>query len=160
MGKPPILSVKSEKAQEGSPMKRILIFALSLSLLLCLTACGSKMPYDLEGTASVKIHAYGNESAEPVAEFVVKGEDAERIVEMFSSLKLKEMKYTEPSIRGYEFWFMDENGSNIAKIELPYGPSPWVVVGGTAYQDINGGVDVVYLSQLVDIASTAGPMEK
>lgn len=80
-------------------------------------------------------------------------------MEMFSSLKLKEMKYTEPSIRGYEFWFMDENGSNIAKIELPYGPSPWVVVGGTAYQDINSGVDVVYLTQLVDIASTAGPME-
>ena len=117
------------------------------------------MPYDLEGTTSVEIHAYGNESAEPVAEFVVKGEDAERIVEMFRSLKLKEMNYTEPSIRGYVFWFMDENGSNIAKIELPYGPSPWVVVDGTAYQDINGGVDVVYLSQLVDIASTAGPME-
>ena len=141
-------------------MKRILIFALSLNLLLCLTACGSKMPYDLEGTASVKIHAYGNESAEPVAEFVVKGEDAERIVEMFRSLKLKQMNYTEPSVRGYVFWFMDENESDIAKIELPYGPSPWVVVGGTAYQDINGGVDVVYLSQLVDIASTAGPMEK
>jgi len=55
---------------------------------------------------------------------------------------------------------MDENESDIAKIELLYGPSPWVVVGGTAYQDINSGVDVVYLSQLVDIASTAGPMEK
>ena len=140
-------------------MKRIFIFALALGYLLCLTACGSRIPYNLEGTASVEIHAYSNESAEPVAEFVVKGEDAERIVEMFSALKLKEMKYTEPSIRGYEFWFMDENGSNIAKIELPYGPSPWVVVGGTAYQDINGGVDVVYLTQLVDIASTAGPME-
>ena len=117
------------------------------------------MPYALEGTASVKIQAYGNESAEPVAEFVVKGEDTERIVEMFSSLKLKEMNYTEPSIRGYEFWFRDKNGDQIAKLELPYGPSPWVVVGGTAYQDINGGVDVVYLTQLVDIASTAGPME-
>ena len=140
-------------------MKKIILFLLALSLILCTVACGTMMPYNLEGTASVLIHAYGNDSGEPVAEFIVKGEDAERIVEMFSSLKLKEMKYTEPSIRGYEFWFMDENGSNIAKLELPYGPSPWVVVGGTAYQDINGGVDVVYLTQLVDIASTAGPME-
>ena len=141
-------------------MKRILIFALSLSLLLCLTACGSKMPYDLEGTASVKIHAYGNESAEPVAEFVVKGEDAERIVEMFRSLKLKEMNYTEPSIRGYEFWFRDKNGDQIAKLELPFGHFPWVVVGGSVYQDVNSGIDTEYLAQLVDIASTSGPMVK
>ena len=139
-------------------MKKILIITL-VCMILCFTACSARLLYDLEGTDSIEIHVYGNESAEPVAEFVVKGEDAERIVEMFRSLKLKEMNYTEPSIRGYVFWFMDENGSNIAKIELPYGPSPWVVVGGTAYQDINGGVDVVYLSQLVDIASTAGPME-
>ena len=141
-------------------MKRILIFALALSLLLCLTACGSKMPYYLEGTASVEIHAYGNESAEPVAEFIVKGEDAERIVEMFSTLNLKEMKYTEPSIRGYEFWFRDSNGNEIAKIELPYGQSPWVVAGGTVFQDVDDGIDTEYLAQLVDIASTAGPMVK
>ena len=141
-------------------MKRILIFALSLSLLLCLTACGSRIPYNLEGTASVEIHAYGNESTEPVAEFIIKGEDADKIVEMFSSLKLKEMKYTEPSIRGYEFWFRNENGDEIAKIELPYGQSPWVVTGGSVYQDVNGGIDTEYLAQLVDIASTAGPMVK
>lgn len=141
-------------------MKRILIFALVLSYLLCLTACGSKTPYNLEGTASVEIHAYGNESAEPVAECIIKGEDADRIVEMFSSLKLKEMKYTEPSIRGYEFWFRNENGDEIAKIELPYGQSPWVVTGGSVYQDVNGGIDTEYLAQLVDIASTAGPMVK
>ena len=141
-------------------MKRILIFALALSYLFCLTACDFKMPYDLEGTASVEIHAYGNESAEPVAEFIVKGENAERIVEMFSSLKLKEMRYTEPSIRGYEFCFRNENGDEIAKIELPYDQSPWVVTGGTVYQDVNGGIDTEYLAQLVDIASTAGPMVK
>ena len=91
-------------------MKKIIILALLLCVITNLPACGSKIPYSLEGTASVEIHAYGNESAEPVAECIVKGEDAERIVEMFSSLKLKEMKYTEPSIRGYEFWFHDENG--------------------------------------------------
>ena len=141
-------------------MKKMFLLVAFICIILCLTGCRARLPYDLHGTASVEIHTYGNESAEPVAEFIVKGEDAERIVEMFSALKLKEMKYTEPSIRGYEFWFMDENGSNIAKIELPYGPSPWVVVGRTAYQDINGGVDVVYLTQLVDIASTAGPMDR
>lgn len=141
-------------------MKRILIFALALSYLFCLAACGSKMPYNLEGTVSVEIHAYGNESAEPVAELIVKGEDAEIIVEMFSSLKLKEMKYTEPSIRGYEFWFYDANGNEIAKIELPYGQSPWVVTGGIVYQDVNGGIDTEYLAQLVDIASAASPMVK
>ena len=70
-------------------MKRILIFALSLSLLLCLTACGSKMPYDLEGTASVKIHAYDNESAEPVAEFVVKGEVATEADDSYTSHNTK-----------------------------------------------------------------------
>lgn len=141
-------------------MKKIIILALLLCVITNFPACSSKMPYDLEGTDSIEIRAYGNESAEPVAEFVVKGEDAERIVEMFSSMKLKEMNYTEPSIRGFEFWFRDENGSDIVKIELPYSLSPWVVVGGTAYQDIKGGVDIEYLAQLVDIASTAGPMKK
>ena len=141
-------------------MKKFILLILSLSLILYTAACGTKMPYDLEGTYSIEIHAYGNESAEPVAEFVVKGEDAERIVEMFSTLTLKEMKYTEPSIRGYEFWFRDENGNEIAKIELPYGHSPWVAVGGSVYQDVNGGIDTEYLAQLVDIASTAGPMVK
>jgi len=128
-----------------------------LILLLCLTACGSKMPYDLSGTTSVELHAYNNDSTEPFAKIVVDGEDAATIVEMFSSLKLKELDYTEPSINGYEFWFRDTDGNQIAKLSLPYGPSPWVVAGGTAYQDVNGGVDLDYLAQLVDITVSAGP---
>ena len=141
-------------------MKKFILLILSFILILYTVACSTMKPYDLEGTDSIEIHAYGNESAEPVAEFVVKGEDAERIVEMFSSLKLKEMNYTEPSIRGYEFWFRDKNGDQIAKLELPFGHSPWVVVGGSVYQDVNSGIDTEYLAQLVDIASTSGPMVK
>ena len=141
-------------------MKKFILLILSFSLILYTVACSTMKPYDLEGTDSIEIHAYGNESAEPVAEFVVKGEDAERIVEMFSSLKLKEMNYTEPSIRGYEFWFRDKNGDQIAKLELPFGHFPWVVVGGSVYQDVNCGIDTEYLAQLVDIASTSGPMVK
>ena len=139
--------------------KLVAILAFSLSLLLCLTACGSKMPYDLSGTASVELHAYNNESTEPFAKIIVDGEEVAAIVEMFSSLKLKKLDYTEPSIRGYEFWFRDENGSEIVKIELPYGHSPWVVYGGTAYQDVNGGVDLDYLAQLVDMTVSAGPKQ-
>ena len=138
-------------------MKKMLLVMLSLSLLLCLTACGSKMPYDLSRTASVELHVYSNDSTEPFAKIVVDGEEVAAIVEMFGSLKLKELDYTEPSIRGYEFWFRDENGSEIVKIELPYGPSPWVVVGATAYQDVNGGVDLEFLAQLLDMTVSAGP---
>ena len=141
-------------------MKKFILLILSFILILYTVACSTMKPYDLEGTDSIEIHAYGNESADPVAEFVVKGEDAERIVEMFRSLKLKEMNYTEPSIRGYEFWFRDKNGDQIAKLELPFGHSPWVVVGGSVYQDVNSGIDTEYLAQLVDIASTSGPMVK
>lgn len=141
-------------------MKKLLICTLAFCIIFCFTACNFRLPYNLEGTDSIEIHAYGNESAEPVAEFVVKGEDAERIVEMFSSLKLKEMNYTEPSIRGYVFWFRNENGNEIAKIELPYRKSPWVVVKGTPYQDVDSGIDTEYLALLVEIASTSGPMVK
>ena len=137
--------------------KLISILVLSLSLLLCLTACGSKMPYDLSGTASVELHAYDNNSTEPFAKIVVDGEDVATIVEMFNSLKLKEMKYTEPSIKGYDIWFKDADGNEIAKLSLPYGSSPWVVVGATAYQDVNGGVDLDYLAQLVDKTVSAVP---
>ena len=35
-------------------MKKILVFTLSLSLILCLTACGAKMPHDLSGAAPVE----------------------------------------------------------------------------------------------------------
>ena len=102
-------------------MKRLLIFAFSLSLLLCLTACGSKMPYDLSGTASIELHAYNNDSTEPFAKIVVDGEDVSTIVEMFSTLTLKELKYTEPSIRGYEFWFRDENVRLSFRMDLLHG---------------------------------------
>jgi len=139
--------------------KLILIFFLSLCLIMCLTGCGSKMPYDLSGTASVELHAYNNDSTEPFAKIVVDGEDVATLVEMFSTLTLKELKYTEPSIKGYDFWFKDASGNQISKISLPYGPSPWVVVHGTAYQDVNGGIDVDYLAQLVDMAVSAGPKQ-
>ena len=139
--------------------KLIAILALSLSLILCLTACGSKMPYDLSGAASIELHAYDNDSTEPFAKIVVDGEEVAAIVEMFGSLKLKELNYTEPSINGYDFWFKDADGNEIAKLSLPYGPSPWVVVGATAYQDVNGGVDLDYLAQLVDMTVSAGPMQ-
>ena len=141
-------------------MKRIVSFVLLLSIFATVAACSSKLPYDLSNTSSIEIHAYGNDSAEPIAKFIVNGEEVAILTQMFSSLKLKELKYTEPSIRGYEFWFRNENGDEIAKIELPYGPTPWIVVKGTAYQDVDGGIDVEYLAQLVEIASAAGPMVK
>ena len=137
-------------------MKKILSFILLLSIIATLTACSAKLPYDLSNTSSIEIHAYGNDSAEPFAKFIVNGEEVAILTQMFSSLKLKELKYTEPSIRGYVFWFRNENGEEIAEIELPYGPSPWVVVGGTAYQDVDGGIDVEYLTKLVDPAVIAG----
>ena len=133
------------------------ILTLSLSLILCLTACGAKMPYDLSRTAFVELHAYNTDSTEPFAKIVVDGEEVATIMEMFNSLNLKGMKYTEPSFRGYDFWFKDEDGNEIAKLSLPYGPSPWVVVRGTAYQDVNGGVDLDFLAQLVDMTVSAGP---
>ena len=138
-------------------MKKILLLASSLILILCLTACGSPRPYDLSGTTSIELHAYNNASTEPFARIVVNGENVDTIVKMFSSLKLKELDYVEPSIHGYDFWFKDADGNQIAKISLPYGPSPRVVVHGTAYQDVDGGVDVDFLSQLVDITVSAGP---
>ena len=137
-------------------MKKLLSFVLLLSMITSLAACSAKSVYDLSNTASIEIHAYDNEAAEPFAKFIVNGEEVAILTQMFSSLKLKEMKYTEPSIRGYVFWFRNENGEEIAEIELPYGPSPWVVVGGTAYQDVDGGIDVEYLAQLVDLAVIAG----
>ena len=138
-------------------MKKFLSYILLLSIITSLAACSAKLPYDLSDTSSIEIHAYGNDSAEPFAKFIVNGEEVVILTHMFSSLKLKELKYTEPSIRGYEFWFRNENGDGIAKIELPYGATPWVVVKGTAYQDVDCGIDVEYLAQLVEIASTAGP---
>ena len=139
-------------------MKKIILLALSLSLILCLTFCSSKMPYNLEGTASVELHAYDSSSEKPFAKIVVDGqEDVARLVDNFSSLKLKELEHTEPSILGYEFWFKDADGNDLAHISLPYGPWPWVVVGGTAYADVNGDIDLDFLVQLVDITVTTGP---
>ena len=137
-------------------MKKLLSFALILALSFTLLGCQKvTLPYDLKGTVSVEVLAFNNDSSEPFAQFIVEGKDAEEIVEMFSSLTLKELNYMEPSIRGYVLWFRDETGSDIAKIELPYGPSPLVVVGGTPYQDINSGVDIQYIGQLVDTVATA-----
>ena len=140
-------------------MKKFLSYILLLSIIATLAACSAKLPYDLSDTSSIEIHAYCNDSAEPFAKFIVNGEEVAILTQMFSSLKLKELKYTEPSIRGYEFWFKNENGDEIAKIELPYGPTPWVVVKGTAYQDVDGVIDVEYLAQLVEIASAADPLK-
>ena len=137
-------------------MKKLLSFVLLLSMITSLAACSAKSVYDLSNTSSIEIHAYDNESAEPFAKIILNDEEVAILTQMFSSLKLKELKYTEPSIRGYVFWFRNENGEEIAEIELPYGPSPWVVVGGTAYQDVDGGIDVEYLAQLVDLAVIAG----
>ena len=137
-------------------MKKLLSFVLLLSMITSLAACSAKSVYGLSNTASIEIHAYDNESAEPFAKIILNDEEVAILTQMFSSLKLKELKYTEPSIRGYVFWFRNENGEEIAEIELPYGPSPWVVVGGTAYQDVDGGIDIEYLAQLVDPAVIAG----
>ena len=137
-------------------MKKLLSFVLLLSMITSLAACSAKSVYDLSNTASIEIHAYDNEAAEPFAKIILNDEEVAILTQMFSSLKLKELKYTEPSIRGYVFWFRNENGEEIAEIELPYGPSPWVVVGGTAYQDVDGGIDVEYLAQLVGPAVIAG----
>ena len=96
-------------------MKKLLYFVLLLSMITSLAACSAKSLYDLSDTTSIEIHAYDNESAEPFAQFVVNGDEVAILTQMFSSLKLKELKYTEPSIRGYVFWFRNENGEEIAR---------------------------------------------
>ena len=138
-------------------MKKLIAVILLLSIITSLAACGAKIPYDLSNTSSIEIHAYDNDSAEPFAKFIVNGEEVATLTQMFSSLNLKELNYTEPSIRGYEFFFRDEDGVQITILSLPYGPSPWVIYTGTAYQDVDGGIDLEYLAQLVDIAVTSGP---
>ena len=142
----------------GDSMRKIIMLTLSFSLILCLTACSAKMPYDLKGTVSIELHAYDSSSAEPFAKIAVNGhEDVARLVNNFSSLKLKKLEHTEPSILGYEFWFKDSAGNELAHISLPYGPWPWVIVDGTAYADVNGDIDLEFLAQLVDITVTTLP---
>lgn len=126
--------------------KLIAILALSLSLILCMTACGAKMPYDLSGTTSVELHAYNNDSTEPFAKIVVDGEDVATIVEMFNTLKLKEMKYTEPSFHGYDFWFKDADGNQIAKISME---NSWTL-SGSGQMDWNTSIGpTLMVSRLV-----------
>jgi len=141
-------------------MKKSLIIILSICLIFCLTSCGTKLPYDLTGTVSVELHAYDSISEEPFAKIVVNDpEHVSRLVDTFASLKLKELEYTEPSILGYEFWFKDAAGNELAYISLPYGPWPWVVVRGTAYADVNGGIDLDYLAELLNITVTTEIVE-
>lgn len=139
-------------------MKKLLFLMLTLSLLLCLMACKTKMPYDLTGTESVEIYAYDSSSADPFAKIIVDGkDDVSSLVDNFNSLQLKKLDHTEPSILGYEFWFRDAAGSELAYISLPYGPWPWVVVNGTAYADVKKEIDLEFLARLVDITVTTGP---
>ena len=57
----------------------------------------------------------------------------------------------------YTITIKDADGNELAHISLPYGPWPWVDVGGVAYADVNKDIDLEFLSQLVDITVTTGP---
>lgn len=139
-------------------MKKILLMALILCIILGLNGCGSKMPYDLKGTAEIEVYAYDSSSEEPFAQIIVDGqEEVSHLVDNFSSLKLKKMEHTDPCILGFEFWFKDANGTELAHISLTYGPWPWVIVGGTAYADLDSGIDLEFLYQLVDVTVTTVP---
>ena len=72
-------------------MKKILSFILLLSMITSLAACSAKSVYDLSNTASIEIHAYDNEAAEPFAKIILNDEEVAILTQMFSSLKLKEL---------------------------------------------------------------------
>ena len=140
-------------------MKRIMLFAVYSMFLFSLAGCGgSDIPYDLDGTTEVEIRAYDASATEPFATVIVDGsEDVYTIVEHFSSLSLKEQEYAEPSVLSYELYLRDSSGEQLAKLGLPYGPSPWINCSGTSYTVSDGTVDTNYLAQLVDIAISSGP---
>ena len=141
-------------------MRKLASFILALALLPALAGCsGSSLPYDLDGTNKVEIRAYDSASVEPYATVVLDGAaDVDVIVKHFSALPLKEQKNVEPSVLGYELFFHDGDGNQLAKLSLPYGPTPWIDCGGKSYIVTDGEVDVGYLDQLVDIAISSGPM--
>jgi len=142
-------------------VRKLAYLTFALTLLLTLAGCGgSKMPYDLEGTARIEIRAYDGASNEPYATVVVDGAvDVDAIVEHFSALPLKQQKNVEPSVLGYELFFHDHNENLLAKLSLPYGPTPWIDCSGDSYMVTTGAVDVEYLAQLVNIAVSTGPKE-
>lgn len=143
-------------------MRKLTYLTLALPLILTLAGCGgSNMPYDVEGTAKIEIRAYDGSSNEPYATVVVDGAvDVDAIVEHFSSLPLKQQKNVEPSVLGYELFFHDHDENQLAKLSLPYGPTPWIDCGGNSYMVTEGAIDVEYLAELVDIAASSGPKAK
>lgn len=132
--------------------------ALVMMLCLLLAGCGAKMPYDLSGTTQVEIHAYTGEGAEPYAQVVVDGkENVMTIIESFSALSLKKMDYVEPSVAGYDLYFRNAAGEQIAKLCLPFGPTPWVICGSDAYAIQKGSINMDFIAQLVETAATTEP---
>ncbi len=131
---------------------------LIILILLLLTGCaGTTLPYDLTGTGSVELHAYDNQSGVPYARLIVDGEEVQNLTDHFSGLSLREMDYTEPMIHGYVLWFRNGDDNLLAHITLPYGPEPWVICGGTAYQVTGEPVDTDLLSRLVETTVHTGP---
>jgi len=128
-------------------MKRTAI--IFLCLLLLLGGCGPRNEFDKLVEAERVLVDWGSE---PLISY--SGNRAiEPIYENLSSLKLKELKRTEPTIEIYRLEFYDASGKLLLNMSLSY--EGWLSLGGKIYAITEGEFDTAWIDML--ISQSAGP---
>ena len=129
-------------------MKKLIAFVLALACVLGLVGCSNRSIKRIDKATEIEVIQYDKSSGAELGTVVLTEEDAiKHIVDNLNSLKLKKMRYNEPTVREYKLTFFGADGEIIV-ISVP--ANNWIGFDGYFHSITGGELDRAYIAGLFE----------
>jgi len=130
-------------------MKRLITFVLILVYVLGLVGCSNGSINGIAKATLIEVVQYDKSDGTEIGTVTLIEESNIRyIIDNLNSLKLKKMKYNEPTVLEYKLTFFNVEGDVIETVSIP--ANDWIDFGGNFHSIIGGELDRTYIAGLFE----------
>ena len=130
-------------------MKRLIAFVLALICVLSLVGCSNGSIKGIDKATKIVVVQYDKSNGTEIGTVTLtENTDIKHIVDNLNSLKLKKMKYNDPTVLEYKLVFFNAAGETIETISIPV--NDWIDFDGYFHSITGGELDRAYIAGLFE----------
>jgi len=130
-------------------MKRLIAFVLALICVLSLVGCSNGSIKGIDKATKIVVVQYDKSNGTEIGTVTLtENTDIKHIVDNLNSLKLKKMKYNDPTVLEYKLVFFNAAGETIETISIP--ANEWIDFDGYFHSITSGELDRAYIAGLFE----------
>jgi len=130
-------------------MKGLIAFVLALICVLSLVGCSNGSIKGIDKATKIVVVQYDKSNGTEIGTVTLtENTDIKHIVDNLNSLKLKKMKYNDPTVLEYKLVFFNAAGETIETISIP--ANEWIDFDGYFHSITSGELDRAYIAGLFE----------